>query len=238
MTQPDESDQVVQRRANLEELKQLGVDAYPRRFDARRARSTRLVAEHGAKTGEELEAAHDHDAHGRAHSRRSAASARRTSCVLSDGKARVQVYVRQDRCREHDFQIFKLLDFGDWVGVEGRLFRTRTNEFSDLGVDARRSSSSACCRCRRSGTGCTDVETRYRQRYLDLIVNPDSRRVFEVRSRVVTAIREFLIGARVPRSRDADDAADRRRRAGAAVRDASQRARHARSTCASRRSCT
>ena len=84
--------------------------------------------------------------------------------------------------------------------------------------------------------GLQDIETRYRQRYLDLIVNPDSRRVFQVRSRVVKAMRDVLRRRGLPRSRDADDAADRGRRAGAAVHDASQRARHAAVSARSRRS--
>jgi lysyl-tRNA synthetase class 2 len=112
--------------------------------------------------------------------------------VLSDGKARLQVYIRQDALSERDFQIFKLLDFGDWVGVEGRLFRTRTNE---LTIWASKIEFLAKCLLPlpEKWHGLTDVEIRYRQRYLDLVVNPDSRRVFEIRSRVVTAIREFLI---------------------------------------------
>jgi lysyl-tRNA synthetase class 2 len=103
------------------------------------------------------------------------------------------VYLRQDSMPERDFQIFKLLDFGDWVGVSGRLFRTRTQEFTIHG-----SSLEFLAKCLlplpEKWHGLQDVEIRYRQRYLDLIVNPESRRVFEVRSRVVTAIREFLIG--------------------------------------------
>ena len=112
--------------------------------------------------------------------------------MLSDGKARVQVYIRQDALSERDFQIFKLLDFGDLVGVEGRLFRTKTNEFT---IWASKLEFLAKCLLPlpEKWHGLTDVETRYRQRYLDLIVNPDSRRVFEVRSRVITALREFLI---------------------------------------------
>ena len=96
------------------------------------------------------------------------------------------------RCRERDFKIFKLLDFGDWIGVEGRLFRTKTNE---LTIWASQLTFLAKCLLPlpEKWHGLQDVEIRYRQRYLDLIVNPDSRRVFEVRSRVVTAIREFLI---------------------------------------------
>ena len=145
--------------------------------------------------------------------------------VLSDGKARVQAYVRQDSVPELDFSVFRLLDFGDWVGVAGRMFRTKTNE---LTVWA--SSLTFLAKCflplPEKWHGLTDVETRYRQRYLDLAVNPDSRRVFETRSRVVATTAQLPDGARVSRGRDADDAVDCRRRAGAAVRHASQRARH------------
>ena len=105
--------------------------------------------------------------------------------VLSDGLAKIQVYIRQDALPPLDFQIFKLLDFGDWVGVEGRLFRTKTNEFT---IWASRLHFLAKCLLPlpEKWHGLTDVEIRYRQRYLDLIVNPDSRRVFETRSRVIS----------------------------------------------------
>jgi lysyl-tRNA synthetase class 2 len=111
--------------------------------------------------------------------------------VLSDGRAKIQVYIRQDSVPELDFKIYKLLDFGDWVGVEGRLFRTRTNEFT---IWASRLHFLAKCLLPlpEKWHGLTDVEIRYRQRYLDLIVNPDSRRVFEARSRIIAAIRDFM----------------------------------------------
>ena len=110
---------------------------------------------------------------------------------LSDGLQRIQVYVRQDALPELDFKIFKLLDFGDHIGVEGHLFRTRTGELS---IWARRVVFLAKCHLPlpEKWHGLQDVETRYRQRYLDLIVNPDARRVFEVRTKAVTAIRAFL----------------------------------------------
>ncbi|HZM92859.1 MAG TPA: lysine--tRNA ligase [Vicinamibacterales bacterium] len=187
---PEESDQVVQRRANLEALKQLGVDPYPKRFE-RTTPITHLVAEHGAKTAQELETP-----------RITARVAGRILAIrtfgkagflqLSDGRSRVQVYVRQDSVPDMDFRIFKLLDIGDWVGVEGYLFRTKTNEFS-VHVASVQFLSKSLLPLPEKWHGLQDIETRYRQRYLDLIVNPDSRRVFEVRSRVVTAIREFLI---------------------------------------------
>ena len=111
--------------------------------------------------------------------------------MLSDGHAKIQVYIRQDALPELDFKIYKLLDFGDWVGVEGRLFRTKTNE---LTIWATRLHFLAKCLVPlpEKWHGLTDVEIRYRQRYLDLIVNPDSRRVFETRSRIVSGIREFM----------------------------------------------
>jgi len=113
--------------------------------------------------------------------------------VISDGRARVQIYIKQEGLAERDFRIFKLLDLGDWIGVEGRLFRTRTNE---LTIWASKLEFLAKCLLPlpEKWHGLQDIEIRYRQRYLDLIVNPDSRRVFEMRSRVITAIREFLIG--------------------------------------------
>ena len=189
MTTTDESDQVVQRRANLEDLRKLGVDPYPRRFDVQDAIDA-VVHAHGAKSAEVLDAEPiTTRTAGRILTIRTFGKA--NFLVLSDGKTRVQVYVRQDALSERDFKLFKLLDFGDWVGVEGRLFRTKTNEFT---IWASKLEFLAKCLLPlpEKWHGLTDVETRYRQRYLDLIVNPDARRVFEVRSRVVASMREFL----------------------------------------------
>jgi lysyl-tRNA synthetase class 2 len=186
----EESDQVVQRRANLEALKQLGVDPYPKRFEGTTPIS-QLVSEHAAKTSEELGATKiTTRIAGRILAIRTFGKA--GFLQLSDGRERVQVYVRQDSVPALDFSIFKLLDLGDWVGVEGYLFRTKTNEFS-VHVSSLRFLSKSLLPLPEKWHGLQDVETRYRQRYLDLIVNPDSRRVFEVRSKVVATIREFLI---------------------------------------------
>jgi len=190
MTTAEESDQVVQRRANLEELRKLGVRPYPHRFDPQ-ATIDEIVRAHGEKPGEALDAEQIRTrTAGRILAIRSFGKA--NFLVLSDGRSRIQVYIRQDALSERDFQIFKLLDFGDWVGVEGRLFRTKTKEFT---IWASNLEFLAKCLLPlpEKWHGLTDVEIRYRQRYLDLIVNPDARHVFEVRSRVVTAIREFLI---------------------------------------------
>ncbi|MGB7219728.1 MAG: lysine--tRNA ligase [Vicinamibacterales bacterium] len=184
-----QEEQIAQRRANLTELGKLGVEAYPRRFD-RRHTIVDLVGRYGERTHDELEAERiDTTTSGRILSIRSFGKA--NFLVLSDGLAKVQAYVRQDGVPARDFQTFKLLDFGDWVGVEGHLFRTKTNEFT---IWASRLHFLAKCLVPlpEKWHGLTDVETRYRQRYLDLVVNPDSRRVFETRSRIVAAIRTFM----------------------------------------------
>ena len=165
-------------------------DVYPRRFDAATT-IAEVVAEHGNRTAEELESAPIRTrVAGRILAIRSFGKA--NFLQLSDGKSRVQVYIRQDSVPELDFKTLKLLDFGDWVGVEGRFFRTKTNEFT-IWASQLQFLAKCLVPLPEKWHGLQDVETRYRQRYLDLIVNPDSRRVFEVRSRVVTAIREYLI---------------------------------------------
>jgi lysyl-tRNA synthetase, class II len=182
-------EQVQQRRANLDALAALGVETYPRLFE-RRHTISELVDAYGERSHDELEADRvETVTAGRILAIRAFGKA--NFLVLSDGHAKVQVYIRQDSLPELDFKIYKLLDFGDWVGVEGRLFRTRTNEFT---IWASRLHFLAKCLLPlpEKWHGLTDVEIRYRQRYLDLIVNPESRRVFETRSKVVAAIREFM----------------------------------------------
>ncbi len=189
MTMTDESDQLVQRRANLAELVSLGVEPYPRSFP-RTDTIVALVEQHGDADRHALEQATvDTTAAGRVIAIRSFGKA--NFLVLSEGRARIQVYVRKDSLSERDFTIFGLLDLGDFVGVEGRLFRTKTNE---LTIWASRLEFLAKCwkPLPEKWHGLSDVEVRYRQRYLDLIVNPGSRRVFEVRSRTLSAIRRFL----------------------------------------------
>jgi lysyl-tRNA synthetase class 2 len=182
-------EQIQQRRSNLEQLAELGIEIYPRTFE-RRHTITELVAGFGERTHDELEADRvETVTSGRILAIRSFGKA--NFLVLSDGHGRTQVYIRQDGVPELDFRIYKLLDFGDWVGVEGRLFRTKTGEFT---IWASRIHFLAKCLLPlpEKWHGLTDVETRYRQRYLDLIVNPDSRRVFETRSRIVAAVRAFM----------------------------------------------
>lgn len=185
----NEAAQIEQRRANLEALVALGVEPYPNRCDVTDTVSA-LVDAHGRAPAADLEAHRvDTVTAGRIVGVRS--FGKTSFLVLSDGRERIQVYLRKDALSERDFQMASLLDVGDLVGVAGHLFRTRTDELS---IWAARLQFLAKCflPLPEKWHGLQDVETRYRQRYLDLIVNPEVRRVFEVRSRAVAAIRAFL----------------------------------------------
>ena len=189
MSRERETDQLRQRRENLGRLRALGIDAYPHRFTATDTVSE-LVSAYGAADGADLEARQvQTSAAGRVLAIRSFGKA--NFLVLADGRERIQAYVRADSVPERDFALFRLLDVGDLVGVAGRVFRTRTNE---LTIRAARLEFLAKCLLPlpEKWHGLTDVEVRYRQRYLDLIVNPAARRVFETRSRTLAAIRRFL----------------------------------------------
>jgi lysyl-tRNA synthetase class 2 len=187
----NEVEQAAQRKAKLAELVAMGVPPYPVRFE-RTATISEIVAAHSGSTGEALESDKPEAVvAGRILSIRSFGKA--NFIVLSDGLERLQVYVRADSMPERDFEIFKRLDFGDHVGVSGRIFRTKTSELTIWAA-----SITFLAKCLlplpEKFHGLTDVETRYRQRYLDLIVNAESRKVFEIRARVVAAIRSFMNG--------------------------------------------
>jgi lysyl-tRNA synthetase class 2 len=185
----NEDAQVAQRRANLAAIIDLGVDPYPHKFATTDTVSD-LVERHGDRTKEELEATRvETVAAGRIISIRSFGKA--SFFVLSDGRTRIQVYVRQDALSEREFAVSRLLDYGDYIGVAGHLFRTKTNELS-IWVSRLEFLAKCFVPLPEKWHGLQDVEIRYRQRYLDLVVNPDVRRVFEVRSRTVAALREFL----------------------------------------------
>ena len=145
-----EDEQIEQRRANLARLVELGVNAYPHRFD-RTDTISDLVSAHGGKSGPELE---EHRVEtvtsGRILSIRSFGKA--NFLVLSDGRARIQVYIKKDSLSPRDFEIYRLLDFGDTLGVEAHLFRTRTNELT-IWASRIEFLANAISLCRKSGTG-------------------------------------------------------------------------------------
>lgn len=110
---------------------------------------------------------------------------------LQDGKGRIQLYVRFDEMGEEPFQWFKKYDIGDILGVEGDVFRTKRGEIS---VRAKKITllSKSLIPLPEKFHGLTSTELRYRQRYVDLIVNPEVRRSFEIRSRIIKTIRAYL----------------------------------------------
>ena len=186
-----EEDQVQQRREHLDAITRLGYAAYPNKFDTTHTVSE-LVSAHGTTEGPALEANRVQTVTaGRIVGIRSFGK----TCfyVLSDGRSRIQVYVKQGEIGEREQQLSKLLDTGDQIGVTGHLFRTKTNELSIWA-----SSLEFLAKCflplPEKWHGLQDIEVRYRQRYLVLIVNPDVRRVFEIRTAAVSTIRDFLTG--------------------------------------------
>ena len=179
---------VENRQRNFEEIRRVA-DDYPFAFPAVVPVST-VVATYDAASAEELE----RDAPavrtaGRILARRLQGKA--GFLDLSDGRARLQVYVRRDGVEEPGWTLWESLDLGDWIGVSGPVFRTRTGQLS---VKARSLTflAKSFKPLPEKWHGLKDVEARYRQRYLDLAVNPESRRVFETRAAIVRWIRRFL----------------------------------------------
>ena len=186
---PQENELLAQRRDNMEALARLGVDLYPHEFD-RTHTVDQLVRAHGGTPKEALEATRiETTTSGRILAIRSFGKA--NFLVISDGCSRIQVYIRQDSLPARDFEVFRLLDLGDFVGVRGHLFRTKTNEFT-IWASGLTFLAKCLVPLPEKWHGLQDIEIRYRQRYLDLIVNPDARRVFEARSQVLASIRAFL----------------------------------------------
>jgi lysyl-tRNA synthetase class 2 len=110
---------------------------------------------------------------------------------ISDGESRLQVYVRRDFVGTEAFELFRLFDLGDIVGIEGSVFRTHTNELTISATYVFHLAKNLLP-LPEKWHGLTDVETRFRQRYVDLIVNPDVRGVFVKRSKIIREVRNFL----------------------------------------------
>lgn len=178
-----------QRRFKLSELTRLGHDPYPHKFEYTHTLGQIRKALEGASSQELEEKKEFTRVCGRIMSLRRQGKAGFVD--LSDGEHRLQVYVRRDFVGTENFELFKLFDVGDIIGAEGTVFRTHTNE---LTVSATKVFHLAknLLPLPEKWHGLTDVETRFRQRYVDLIVNPEVRSVFVKRSRIVREIRNFL----------------------------------------------
>jgi lysyl-tRNA synthetase class 2 len=177
------------RRQKLQEIEKLGQSAYPNQFPFSHTIAN-IRAKWGETAAEELEA-----------QRTTVAVAGRIMAIRAQGKAgfatlqqdgqRLQIYVRLDAVGEQGFALYKLLDLGDHIGATGYLFRTRTGELT-VHVERLTFLSKAMLSLPEKFHGLADVELRYRQRYVDLFTNLDSREVFVKRARVLRALRQFF----------------------------------------------
>ena len=184
------NEQRQQRIKKLDVLREAGVAPYGTRFDAK-DRAGDLIRLHGQKTKETLEQERiPCTIAGRIVALRRFGKA--AFAVLQDGSERLQTYLKKDLLSSQAYTVTEQLDLGDWIGVTGILFRTKTNEFT-VEVHELTFLSKALRPLPEKWHGLTDVETRYRQRYVDLIANPDVHGIFAMRSRVITGIRAFLI---------------------------------------------
>jgi lysyl-tRNA synthetase class 2 len=183
-----EADLVQNRLKNLDRIRELA-DVYPFRYSLTHAVSE-IVGRYREASGQDLErlAATVRTA-GRILAQRN--QGRAGFLDLSDGSSRLQIYVRKDTVGPKAWELYRALDLGDWIGVEGEVFRTRTGELS---VKAREVTFLAKCfrPLPEKWHGLKDVERRYRERHLDLAVNPESRAVFEKRAAIIRFLRNFL----------------------------------------------
>jgi len=188
------------RREKLKKIEALGQPAYPRKFNFSHT-IPQILTEYGGQTAEELESP-----------RVTVRVAGRIMAIRLMGKAgfahlqqdgqRLQIYVKKDAVGDAGFELWKLLDLGDHIGVRGYLFRTRTGELSihaeeltflskdllPLPIGKEFESGGET----KTSYELSDVEARYRQRYVDLIVNPEVREVFLKRSRLVQSLRRYF----------------------------------------------
>ena len=183
-----EDDLLKQRLARIREIEALGYHPYGRRFEFTHT-IPEIVSGYGGKTAEELSPEVRVRVAGRLMTLRHMGKA--GFAHLQQNGERLQIYVKKDAVGERDFQLFKLLDIGDIVGVEGYLFRTRTGELS-IHAEKLEFLSKTLLSMPEKWHGLEDVEIRYRQRYLDLIANPEVRKVFVARARIVSSLRRQL----------------------------------------------
>jgi lysyl-tRNA synthetase class 2 len=177
------------RKGKLAEIEKLGQAAYPNQFPASHT-IPEIRAKWGEATAETLES-----------DRTTLSIAGRIMAIRVMGKAgfatlqqggqRLQIYVRLDAVGEQGWALYKLLDLGDHIGVSGYLFRTKTGELS-IHVEKLTFLAKAMLALPEKYHGLADVELRYRQRYVDLFANLDSREVFVKRAKVLRALRKFF----------------------------------------------
>ena len=189
MKSDNSNEQAVQRRDKLKSLRHAGINPYPNDF-RRDSSAGELLEGHADSSSEQLA---DEQitvrVAGRLMSRRIMGKA--SFAHIQDESGQIQLYLQRDRMSDGIYNEFKKYDLGDIVGAAGLMFRTKTGELS-IRVNEIRLLVKSLYPLPDKYHGLTDVETRYRQRYLDLMVNEESREVFRRRSATLTALRRFL----------------------------------------------
>jgi len=177
------------RKDKLKQIEALGQPAYPYKFDATHF-IPEVLEKYSETTAEQLENPRvELRVGGRLMAVRLMGKA--GFCHLQQGGKRLQIYVKKDAVGEKGFELFKLLDIGDHIGVRGYLFRTRTNELT-VHVDEITFLAKDLLPLPEKWHGLQDVELRYRQRYVDMTMNPEVREVFVKRAKIVQSIRRYF----------------------------------------------
>jgi lysyl-tRNA synthetase class 2 len=187
----DKTNTIIEERINkARKLKDAGIDLYPAGYHTD-VTVSEVIERFGHLDGETLEReSKSYCIAGRIMSRRDFGKA--SFIHIKDRTGRIQAYIRKDKVSDEKFNMFKLMDIGDFVGINGSLFQTKTGELTILAEDLELLAKSVRP-LPEKWHGLTDVETRYRQRYVDLIVNDPVRDVFVMRSRIIHAIRRFFV---------------------------------------------
>ena len=177
------------RRQKLQQIEALGQKAYPTRYDFTHT-IAQILTDYSSQAAEDLEKRRiDVRVPGRIMALRLMGKA--GFAHLQQGGLRLQIYVKKDAVGDKGFDLFKLLDLGDHIGVRGYLFRTRTGELT-IHVDELTFLSKDLLPLPEKWHGLTDVELRYRRRYVDLVMNPEVREVFLKRSKLIQSIRRYM----------------------------------------------
>ncbi|KAA9003631.1 lysine--tRNA ligase [Paenibacillus spiritus] len=189
--QPEEelSELLRIRRGKLDELRALGIDPFGKKY-ARTHHAGDILAQYDGMTNEELEEL-DVTVHvaGRIMAKRKMGKA--SFSHIQDLSGRIQIYVRQDSVPADKYEAFGILDLGDIIGVTGKVFKTKTGETS-IKVEDLEVLSKSLLPLPDKYHGLQDVELRYRQRYVDLIINPEVQQTFITRSRIIQSMRRYL----------------------------------------------
>jgi len=183
-----EDELLRQRHERIEQIRKLGFDPYGQAFEYTQT-IPQILAEYSSKTAEDLAGHINVRIAGRILTIRRMGKAGFLH-LLQEGE-KLQVYVKKDAVKEISYKLYELLDIGDIIGVSGYLFRTKTGELT-VHVEELVFLSKIMLALPEKWHGLEDIETRYRQRYLDLIANSEIRKIFITRSKIIQSLRHQL----------------------------------------------